>query len=139
MSILLLLVLVGCESTQPAKTWDGSGAYEDVTVPADFVPYDNPPYRREDSKAGKRIYGVYSYRSREIYSPKALSEWLKIELPRHDWKFVNEEVDLEKSTFKARFEKNGDKLDFSMAPDRLNQSSERFSILVVKMNDPNSN
>lgn len=136
--LFALALLAGCPPVEPLDNKWGE-PYEDVVVPNDFTAYDNPPFKREDSKAGKRIYGVYSYRSKDIYSPATLSEFLKQELPRHGWTFVNETMDAEKATYASRFEKGGDKLDITMAPDKKMQTSERFSILVVKMNDPDSN
>ncbi len=139
--VLFVLLTAGCPTVQPLPGgFNEADAYQDVAVPGDFAPYDNPPFKREDSRQGKRIYGVYSYRSKEIYPAARLADWFKKELPdRHGWDFINEELDAEKNTWRGRFEKKGDKLDLSVAPDKLAQSSERFSILVVKMNDPGGN
>lgn len=140
---LLLLAFVfaavGCKTTGGTKSQWGE-TYADVIVPADYVAYDSPPFKRTDGADGKRIYGRYAYRcSNGLDKAGDLAVWFKKELPKQGWEHQLDEVDADKGTMTLRYKKKDDQLVLKLAPDNLVNKSERFSVLTIEMNPPYDN
>jgi hypothetical protein len=135
-SMFVLLLVAGCKSTPTVnKGHEGGEAYLDVPVPANYEPYDTPPFKRQDSTAGRRIYGRYAYKSTDgLDNARKLADWFKENLPAEGWVLQTEEVDEKKGTAGVRFQKEDEQLLITLAPDQRVQGSERFSVLVVEMN-----
>jgi hypothetical protein len=136
----LLLLVAGCKTVpkDPQTPW--GEAYTDVVVPENYHPYDTPPFKREDSPAGKRIFGRYAYKNvNGMDKADKLAQWFQIELPKHGWTNQLDEIDLEKGTATLRYQKDEDKLVLKLAPDTRFNSSDRFSVLVVELNPPYGN
>lgn len=135
--LFVLAMLVGCTTSGPQMEW--GPAYDDVPVASGFEPFDNPAFHREDTEGGRRIYGRYAYRAEGLYAADQASTYFKAELPKKGWTFVNETSDPETGTWSARFEKGDDKLDLKLRPDSELHARNRFSVLVVTLNDPYGN
>mgnify|MGYP001256624209 CR=1 FL=1 len=135
-TVFAILLVAGCATTKHTnKGHEGGEAYADVPVPSNYEPYDTPPFKRQDSESGNRIYGRYAYRSTDgLDSSKEVADWCKKNLPREGWELQTEEVNDEKGTMKLLFKKGDDQLELSLAPDDQLQASKRFSILIVEMN-----
>ncbi len=133
--LLTALVIAGCKTVE-TRTPEWGETYADVVLPANYVPHDNPPYKRQDSADGKRIYGRYSLRSKGdgFDDPRKVLDFLKGSMAHDGWELMLENLDEEKSTMMARFKKGDDQVVLTMTPDRRVQGSERFSILTVEMN-----
>ncbi|MBX3460110.1 MAG: hypothetical protein KF696_09160 [Planctomycetes bacterium] len=135
LALMTLLLLAGCKTTNGNNKPAWGEAYADVPVPVNYEAHDNPPFKRQDSDAGKRIYGKYSYRStgEGLDDAGKVQEWFKAELPNHGWELMVEELDKEKGTMAVRFKKADDQLLVSLAPDKRMQG-KRFSVLVIELN-----
>lgn len=135
-TVFALLLLAGCATTKTVnKGHEGGEAYADVPVPANYEKYDTPPFKRQDSDSGNRIYGRYAYRSTDgLDSATEVADWFKQNLPRDGWELQTEKTDEEKGTMSLLFKKDDDQLELKLTPDEKLQGSQRFSILIVEMN-----
>ncbi|MCB9893064.1 MAG: hypothetical protein H6839_01285 [Planctomycetes bacterium] len=132
----LPLATAGCSTTKPKNLGhEGGEVYADVPAPANYEPFDTPPFKRQDGAGGKRVYGRYAYRSTNgLDSSKRVADWYKKALPDEGWELQTEEVDDAKGTMKLLFKKNEDQLELKLNPDDRLQGSERYSVLIVEMN-----
>jgi len=135
-SLVVLLLVAGCQTTPKQNLGhEGGESYADVPAPANYEPYDNPPFKRQDSEAGRRIYGRYAYKSTDgIDNSRKLTDWYKKNLAAEGWEFQTEDVDENKGTASIRFKKEDEQLLIKLSPDERVQGSERFSVLVIEMN-----
>lgn len=135
-SLLVLLAVAGCKTTPTVnKGHEGGETYGDVPVPGNYEPYDTPPFKRQDSDSGRRIYGRYAYKSTGgLDNARKAADWFKKNLPAEGWEFQTEDVDEDKGTAEVRFKKADETLLVALAPDERVQGSERFSVLVIEMN-----
>lgn len=135
-TLLVLLAVAGCKTTPKENLGhEGGETYKDVPIPANYEPYDTPPFKRQDSDSGRRIYGRYAYKSTNgLDDAGKLTEWLKKNLPAEGWEFQTEDVDQNKGTAAVRFKKGDEQLLVKVAPDERVQGTERFSVLVIEMN-----
>lgn len=139
LTLCLVLLLAGCKTTQQPKLEWGE-TYSDVVVPQEYTPYDTPPFKRQDSVDGKRIYGRYAYRCKSgLDNPKNLAAWFKTALVAKDWEHQVDDINADKGTMTLRYKKGEDQLVLKLAPDQLVNKSERFSVLTVEMNPPYDN
>lgn len=136
LSLFVLLLTAGCQTTGTKNVGhEGGETYADVPVPANYEPYDTPPFKRQDSDSGRRIYGRYAYKSTGgLDNARKVTDWLKKNLPAEGWEFQTEDVDENKGTASVRFMKGDEQLLIKLAPDERVQGSERFTVLVVEMN-----
>ncbi|MBK8207487.1 MAG: hypothetical protein IPK87_11985 [Planctomycetes bacterium] len=136
LTLLAVLLIAGCKTTNGTNKSAWGEPYADVPVPANYEPHDNPAFKRQDSAAGKRIYGRYSYRSTgdSLDTPSKVLGWFKDTLPGEGWELMVEEHNDSEGTMKVRFKKADDQLELQLAPDARVQSSKRFSVLTVEMN-----
>lgn len=134
-ALLAILLMAGCKTTDGGNKPAWGETYADVPVPANYEPHDNPPFKRQDSDSGKRIYGIYSYRStgEALDDAAKVQKWFKEKLPDHGWELMVEELDTEKGTMSVRFEKKENQLLVTLSPDKKLQG-KRFSVLVIEMN-----
>ena len=135
-SLVLILLIAGCESTQiENKGHEGGETYTDVPVPSNYEPFDTPPFKRQDSESGRRIYGRYAYKSTDgLDDARKLTDWFKKNLPGEGWEFQTEDVDEDKGTADVRFKKGDELLQIKLSPDERVRGSERFTVLVIEMN-----
>jgi hypothetical protein len=133
---LAVLLLAGCPTTQTGPVAEWGEPYDDIAVPSNYEPHDNPAFKRQDGAQGRRIYGRYSYRSvgDGLDSPERVLEYVKEEMPRLGWELMVEEVDTRRGTMSARFQKDDDQVVLRLEPDRRIQGSDRFSVFTVEMN-----
>ena len=134
--LIVLLFVAGCSTTKHVNLGhEGGEAYADVPAPANFEPFDTPPFKRQDGSGGKRVYGRYAYKSTNgLDSSKRVADWYKKSLPGEGWELQTEEVDDAKGTMKLLFKKDEDQLELKLNPDDRMQGSERYSVLIVEMN-----
>ncbi|MBZ0136855.1 MAG: hypothetical protein K8I27_10820 [Planctomycetes bacterium] len=135
-TLLVCLFAAGCSSTKKInKGHEGGESYVDVPVPANYEDYDTPPFKRQDSEGGRRIYGRYAYKSTDgIDSAREVTAWFTKNLPAEGWEFQTEDVDENKGTATVRFKKGDEQLKIELSPDERVSGSERFSVLVIEMN-----
>lgn len=129
-----MVLVAGCVSPERPPTVEWGEPYADVVIPAGFDRHDNPPFRREDGSGGARIFGRYSYRAKELVQVENVASFMKEELPKQGWTFVDEQIEADQGTYQGRFEKDDDKLDIDVRPDRAASGAVRYSILTVTMN-----
>jgi hypothetical protein len=137
--LALLLFAAGCTTTPKNLGHEGGKPYADIPVPSNYAAYDTPPFKRQDSDAGKRIYGRYAYKSTDgLDSAAELATWFSRNLPAEGWQLQTEDVDDAKGTMTLRYIKgegdDAETLKLALSPDKRVQGSDRFSILIVELN-----
>ena len=135
-TLFVLLFAAGCSTTKTVNLGHEDGeAYADVPAPANYEPFDTPPFKRQDGSNGRRIYGRYAYKSTNgLDSSKRVADWYKKTLPSEAWELQTDDVNDTKGTMKLLFKKGEDQLQLTLNPDDRFQGGERFSVLIVEMN-----
>ncbi len=135
-----VMATTGCTSKKKTKEFDWGPSYSDVVVPDYFEKYDNPPFKRQDSEGGSRIYGRYSYQSTKgLLRAEEVAKWFEKNLPNEGWELIDQEWNNDKGTMTALYQKDEDKLEVSLLPEKETFETEAFSVLVVKLNPQFSN
>jgi hypothetical protein len=134
--LLAAASLGGCRSTGSGEPLPWGPPFDDIVVPPNYQPYDNPPFLRTDSADGRRLFGRYSYRStgEGLDNASRVAEFLRDSMANDGWELMVEEIEERRGNLMMRFRKGDDQALLKLYPDRRVRGSARYSVLEVVLN-----